>query len=162
MVVVITHAFHSVVKKGVCMRAQSLQSCLTLTLWTTVCQAPLSMGSSRQEFWSGLPWPPRGDLPKPGTESESPVAPALQADSSPLSHWGSPCEEAGHVKRSFLYKREYVERDHCYTKREYVERGYCGSIWGPSHLAKMVKKGPLERCHLGRIMNNEHEHWIKA
>ena len=41
-------------------------------------QAPLSMGFSRQEYWSGLPFPSPEDLPKPGTESGSP---ALQADS---------------------------------------------------------------------------------
>ena len=37
-------------------------------LWTIACQAPLSMGFSRQEYWSGLPCPPPGDLPHPGTE----------------------------------------------------------------------------------------------
>ena len=36
------------------------------TLWTVACQAPLSMGFSRQEYWSGLPCPPPGDLPNPG------------------------------------------------------------------------------------------------
>jgi len=40
-------------------------------------QAPLSMGFSRQEYWSELPCPPPGDLPDPGTESVSPVSPAL-------------------------------------------------------------------------------------
>ena len=43
-------------------------------------QAPLSMGFSRQEHWSGLPCPPPGDLPDPGVE---PGSPALQADSLP-------------------------------------------------------------------------------
>ena len=54
-------------------------------------QAPLSMGLSRQEHWSGLPCPPPGDLPGPGMEPMSPtapVAPRLQADHSPLSHLG--------------------------------------------------------------------------
>ena len=51
------------------------------------CQAPLSMGLSRQEYWGGLPCPPPGDLPDPGMDPESPV---LQADSLPLSHQGSP------------------------------------------------------------------------
>ena len=55
------------------------QLCLTLgTPWTVACQAPLSMGFSRQEYWSGLPCPSPGDLPKPGIKSGSP---ALQADS---------------------------------------------------------------------------------
>ena len=38
------------------------------TLWTVVHQAPLSMGFSRQEYWSGLPCPPVGNLPNPGIE----------------------------------------------------------------------------------------------
>ena len=44
------------------------------------------MGFFRQEYWSGLPFPPPGDLPNPGIEPESPVASALQVDSLPLSH----------------------------------------------------------------------------
>ena len=53
-------------------RAQSLQSCLTLaTLWTVARQDPLSMGFSQQEHWSGLPCPPPGDLPNPGIEPTS-------------------------------------------------------------------------------------------
>ena len=45
--------------------------------WTVACQAPLSMGFSRQEYWSGLPFPPLGDLPQPGVKSMSFVSPAL-------------------------------------------------------------------------------------
>ena len=41
---------------------------LSVTLWTVALQAPLSIGLSRQEYWSGLPCPPAGDLPNPGTE----------------------------------------------------------------------------------------------
>ena len=41
---------------------------LFVTLWTVTRQAPLSMGVSRQECWSGLPFPPPGDLPHPGIE----------------------------------------------------------------------------------------------
>ena len=51
------------------------------TLWTIAHQAPLSMGFSRQEYWSGLPFPSPGDLPDPGIKPEFP---ALQADSLPL------------------------------------------------------------------------------
>ena len=46
------------------------------------------MGFSRQEHWSGLSFPPPGDFSDPGTEPISPVAPALQADSLPLSLQG--------------------------------------------------------------------------
>ena len=48
------------------------------------------MEFSRQESWSGLPFPPLGDLPDPGTERMSLALPALQADSLPLHHLGSP------------------------------------------------------------------------
>ena len=43
------------------------------TLWTIARQTPLSMGFSRQEYWSGLPCPPPGDLPHPGIKPESPA-----------------------------------------------------------------------------------------
>jgi len=48
-----------------------------MTLWTVARQAPLSMGFSRQEYWSGLPFPPPGDLPDPGIEPKSLISPAL-------------------------------------------------------------------------------------
>ena len=53
---------------------------LFVTPWTVAHQAPLSLGFSRQEHWSGLPFPSPGDLPYPG-EGIEPETPALQADS---------------------------------------------------------------------------------
>ena len=50
---------------------------LCATLWTAACQAPLSMGFSRKEYWSGFPWPPPRDLSKPGMESICLRPPAL-------------------------------------------------------------------------------------
>ena len=50
---------------------------LSVTLWTAACQAPLSMGFSRQEHWSGLPCPPPGDLLDPGIKPSFPMFPAL-------------------------------------------------------------------------------------
>ena len=47
------------------------------TAWTVACQAPLSVGSSRQEYWGGLPFPSPGDLPDPGIK---PGSLALQID----------------------------------------------------------------------------------
>ena len=52
---------------------------LFATPWTVAYQAPLSMEFSRQEYWSGLPYPSPGDLPDPG----EPMSPALQADTLP-------------------------------------------------------------------------------
>ena len=65
-------------------QSHSCESCSvvsnSLTPWTVACQAPLSMEFSRQECWSGLPFPSTSDLPNPGIE---PRSPALQADSLP-------------------------------------------------------------------------------
>ena len=58
-----------------------------MTPWTVACQAPLSMGFSRQEYWSGLPFPSSGDLSDPGIK---PGSPALQADSLPSAPPGKP------------------------------------------------------------------------
>ena len=54
-------------------------SCVRLfvTLWTVACQAPLSMGFSRPEYWNRLPFPSPGDLPDPGIEPASHSSPAL-------------------------------------------------------------------------------------
>ena len=60
---------------------------LFVTPWTVAHQASLSMGFSRQEYWSGLPFPSPEDLPDPGIE---PWSPALQADSLPFELYGSP------------------------------------------------------------------------
>ena len=56
--------------------------------WTVACQAPLSVGFSRQEYWSGLPFPP-GDLPDPGIKPPSPASLTLPADSVLPGHLGS-------------------------------------------------------------------------
>ena len=63
---------------------------LFATPWTIARQAPWSMGYSRQEFWSGLPFPFPGDLPNPGIEPTAPAAsPALRVNSLLLNHLGS-------------------------------------------------------------------------
>ena len=61
--------------------------CLFATAWTVACKASLSMGFSRQGYWSELPCPPPGNLPDPGIY---PVPPALQADFLLLSHQERP------------------------------------------------------------------------
>ena len=85
--------YHAVAGVGVGRHACMLSRVwLFATLWTVARQAPLSIGFSRQEYWSGLPFPSPGDLPDPGIE---PRSPALQANSLPLSHLGSPRAVAG-------------------------------------------------------------------
>ena len=66
---------------------RSVMSNSLVTPCTVACQAFLSMGFPRQEYWSGLPFLSPGDLPDSGLE---PGTPALQVDSLPLSHQGSP------------------------------------------------------------------------
>ena len=63
-------------QNGVCVKLLSHVQ-LFMTLWTVARQAPLSMGFSRQEYWSGLPFPSPGHFPDPRIEPRSPL---LQAD----------------------------------------------------------------------------------
>ena len=85
-----------------------------MTPWTVALQAPLSMEFSKQEYWSGLPFPSPGDLPNPGIESRSPT---LQADSllteppgNPLNALGVPLNSLGalkHISNSHSPDRNY-------------------------------------------------------
>ena len=71
---------------------------LCVTLWTVACQAPLSLGFSRQDYWSGLPCPPPGDLPNLGAEPMSLMTPALGDGILPLMPPGKPLQKAYTVK----------------------------------------------------------------
>ena len=62
---------------------------LFATPWSVACQAPLSMGFSRQEYWSAFPCPPPGNLPDPGIEPWSPVSSASLVDPLLLNHQGT-------------------------------------------------------------------------
>ena len=72
--------------------------------WTVARQAPLSLKFSRQEDWNGFPCPPPGGLPNSGIE---PMSPALQADSLPLSHKGSPLGSQG-TKMSLPFVVDWI------------------------------------------------------
>ena len=76
-----------------CMRNCFSHVWLFVTPWTVSCQAPLSLGFSRQEYWSGLPCPPPGGLPDPGIKPVSLASPALQADSLPAEPRVDPSPE---------------------------------------------------------------------
>ena len=71
---------------------------LSVTPWTVVLQAPLSMGFSRQEYWSGLPCLPPGDLSETGIERVTPMSPVLQADSLPAEPLGKPLVDSTNLK----------------------------------------------------------------
>ena len=64
---------------------------LFATPWTAAHQAPLSMGVSKQEYWSGLPCPPAGELPDPGIEPASLSSPALAGGFFTTSATWEPC-----------------------------------------------------------------------
>ena len=58
--------------KSVCLLSRAVVSDSVIP-WTVACQIPLAMGFSRKEYWSGLPFPPPGDLPEPGIEPACPA-----------------------------------------------------------------------------------------
>ena len=68
-----------------------------VTPWTVAYQAPLSVGFSRQEYWSGLPFPSPGNLPNPGIE---PGSPAFQADALTSEPPGKPLPTVKHTYSS--------------------------------------------------------------
>ena len=85
-----------------CMRAKSFQSCPTLCdpKRTVACHVPLSMVFSRQEYWSGLLFPPLGDLPDPGIEPSSftsPTAFTTSATWEAPSIWVTAFNSFGHI-----------------------------------------------------------------
>ena len=75
---------------------------LFATLWTLAHQVPLSMGFSRQEYWSGLPCLPPGHFPDPGIKPVSPAATALKSSSLPLSQQGSSASYHPQLKGGIL------------------------------------------------------------
>ena len=124
-------------------------SCVRLcaTLWTVTApptaqalSVALSMGFSRQEHWSELPCPPPGDLPDPGIKPTSLMAPALQVDSLPLSHWGSPLIIITTILKSsvfiilkihslFLFKSKPSEKLKKKKIKICLPLNHCGPVW---------------------------------
>ena len=91
---------------------------LFATLWTIACQAPLSMGFFRQEYWSGLPCPSPGDLPTPGMEptSLSLMSPALAGGFFTTSAtWEAPnrttAKDKKKKKKNIANKRKELKTD---------------------------------------------------
>ena len=86
------------------------------TLWTAACQAPLSMGFSKQEYWSGLKCPHPGDLPNPGIKPTSLMSPALVGGFSTTNAYSffsffiSPRERNGNPLPVFLPGKSQGQR----------------------------------------------------
>ena len=114
--------------------------------WTIARQSPLSMVFSRQEYWSGFPYPPLGDLPNPGIEPRSPI---LQVDSLLSETPGKlkttgvgslsllqgifPTQESNQGLlqcRQFLHQLSYQGRSHFTERRAPTRASHCqGSYW---------------------------------
>ena len=77
---------------------------LFATPWTVAYQAPLSMGFSRQEYWSGLPFPSPGDLPDPGIE---PTSPTLRADALTSEPPGKPLRLTSSINRKLQLQVDF-------------------------------------------------------
>ena len=109
----------------VCVCAQSL-SCVQpfATPWTVVCQAPLCMGFSRQEYWNRLPFPPPGKLPDPGVEPECPVTPEL------AGRFFTICPSGKHCTYSFNPNSEFGTNSWLSGKESVCNAGDPDSISG--------------------------------
>ena len=95
----------------VCECMLSCFSCILIfVIWAIVCQAPLFMGFSRQEYWNGLPCPPPVDLPNPGIKPVSHVYLHWQVNSLPLAPTGKPI--LGHQVKSKSLSRVRLLRPH--------------------------------------------------
>ena len=79
------------------------------TPWTVACQAPLTMEFSRLEYWSELPFPPPGDLPKPGIKPTSLTSPALAGGFFTTEPPGKPSETLGMPISSSRVQSESAE-----------------------------------------------------
>ena len=83
---------HELDHKEGCTKGTKLSRSVVAIPWTIAYQAPPSMEFSRQEYWSGLPFPSPGELPDPGVE---PGSPTLQTDVSPSEPPGKPENHSG-------------------------------------------------------------------
>ena len=101
----------------------SLQTCLTsvfVTTWTVAHQPPLSMGFSRQEYWSGLPFCFAGNLPNPGVKSTSLMSFALVGGFFTTSAtWGS--SQLSYQGKIFFHKRWTICGSHVVMHRDLME-----------------------------------------
>ena len=152
---------------------------LFATPWTVAHQAPPSMEFSRQEYWSGLPFPSPGDLPDPGTE---PRSPALQADALPSEPPGTHLVLTGamDLKLSAAAQTSHALNGHIFKTPAFPEKlplkpsvgerpaVFCllvffkFSIHHPIPLKSSVKKGTSADIENGlwTLWEKEREEWI--
>ena len=118
-----------------CVLSHSSHFRLFAILWTAASQVPLSMGFTRQEYWSGLPRPLQGDLPNPGIEVGSL---ALQAQSLLLIHWESLSVE--YIQLNIQHCSTIIKFNTYMNTRNTIT-GFCSQVW--PHLAWPFSPGIL-------------------
>ena len=123
---------------------------LFATPWTVTYQAPLSMGFSRQEYWSGLPFPSPGDLPDPGVE---PGSPALQANALNSEPPGKPYVGVFICKKNSGEKNLGFNRSYSDGKASAYNVGDPGSILGSGRSPGEENGNPLQYYCLGNTMD---------
>ena len=114
--------------------------CLTLvTPWTVACQAPLSMGFPRQEYWSRLPFPPPADLPDPVIEPASPALAGRFFTSEPL-------------EKPKIYAMTKREKEGIVTDLKKLKRPIT-TVWITNKLWKILRKMRIPH-HLTCLLRN--------
>ena len=102
-----------------------------MTPWTIACQAPLSVGFSRQEYWHGLPFPTLADLSDPGIKPTTPASPALAGGFFFFYHWAT--WEAWYIKCGL------ISQSLCWVKKSRAIRLYTLNVfqltWNPEDCA---------------------------
>ena len=121
---------------------------LFVTLWTVACQAPLSMGFSRQEYWSGLPFPPQGYLHDPEIKLASIMFPALVGKFFTTSTtWEPP-------KKIYIYIYVGFPGGSA-MKNQLANAGDMGSIPGSRRSPGEGIGNPLQYSYLENSMDSE-------
>ena len=131
---------------------------LFATPWTVAHQAPLSMGFSRQEYWSGLPFPSPGDLPNPGIE---PRSPAMQADALTSEPPGKLIWVVISIKiRPSLWSRTYpstrseCSSESCLSGWQHFLRRQCTIHMKTHHRPQLQMTFPVHHTGANNSINN--------
>ena len=101
-----------------------------VTLWNVDCHAPLSMGFSKQEYWSELPCPPPGDLPGPGIEPTSLVSLAQAGGFFTTAPPGKPIRVTGTLIESLTISMAYFGFNRCKRDAHLISPISCEALWG--------------------------------
>ena len=112
---------------------------LFATLWTAACQAPLSMGFSRQEYWRGLPFSTPGDLPNLEVEPACHMSPALAGRFfTPSATWEAPLKEVEVYQTSFRIVPVSLSQIISFIQISYAKLGKVVSVNGSFLICEMV------------------------